>query len=108
MGTIEIVLAFLTASIGGGGIVALVQTWMQHKFKTEDTENETIKNLRIGLKIIIQHDIRKLAQQCIEQGYITLEDKEFLHEMYQCYKSLGGNGRLDTIMAEVEELEVRV
>lgn len=104
----EIAVAFVVSSMGGGGIVALIQTWLQHKLKSETKEDEIILNLRVGLKIIIQHDIRQLANRCIEQGYITLEEKEFLMEMYQTYKKLGGNGRLDTIMSEVEELEVRV
>ena len=42
----------------------------------------------------------------IQEGEISLEDKESLTEMYQAYKSLGGNGHLSTIMAEVERLHI--
>ena len=50
--------------------------------------------------------VRWLGKQYITAGEIHLEDKENLQEMYSAYKKLGGNGHLDTVMAEINHLKV--
>lgn len=38
---------------------------------------------------------------------IDLEEKEQMRKMHKAYKALGGNGDLDTVIGEVEKMEVR-
>ncbi len=35
-----------------------------------------------------------------------MEEKETLHEMHDAYEALGGNGHLDTVMDEVDKLQI--
>ena len=51
--------------------------------------------------------MRYLGRCYILDGKISLEDRENLEEMYTAYKSLGGNGHLETIMSEVRRLPVK-
>lgn len=58
-------------------------------------------------KVMITDRVRFLSKHYIAQGCITLEDKENLKEMYKAFNALGGNdGKLDTLMAEVEKVRV--
>ena len=41
--------------------------------------------------------VRWLGESYIIRGYITLDEKESLAEMYEAYKRLGGNGHLKTV-----------
>ena len=50
--------------------------------------------------------VRSLGKKYIAEGEIHFEDKENLQEMYDAYKSLGGNGHLDMVMTEVNHLKV--
>ena len=50
--------------------------------------------------------VRYLGGEYIARQEITLEDKENLRDMYAAYKALGGNGHLETVMAEVDRLPV--
>jgi hypothetical protein len=51
--------------------------------------------------------VRYLGRHYIEAGRIGLSDKENLTAMYNAYKALGGNGHLETVMNEVNRLEVK-
>ena len=104
----ELITTVVVASLGSGGVVALIQAILQRKWSKQDKESETILNMRVALKIIIQCEVKKAAERLVGQQYITLDEKDSLFEMYHCYKSLGGNGRLDTEMAEIGKLEVRI
>ena len=50
--------------------------------------------------------VRYLSKKYVDEGQISLADKENLEEMHSVYTLLGGNGHLDTAMAEVEKLKV--
>ena len=50
--------------------------------------------------------MRYLGKCYIADGKIPLEDKENLQDMYRAYKDLGGNGHLETVMAEVNHLPI--
>lgn len=57
-------------------------------------------------KVLMVDRVRHLGQSYIYSNQITLESKENLIDMYNAYKKLGGNGHLDTIIAEVEKLPI--
>ena len=60
-----------------------------------------------GLKVLTVDRVRYLGRSYINAHSISLEDKENLQDMYRAYKSLGGNGHLETVMAEIERLPVQ-
>ena len=110
---INILLGLLGAGIGSG-IMVLVQMKVQRKWQLEDrsaekneAQVESMNALTEALKVLMIDRVRTLGRQYIADGYISLEDKETIHEMYDSYKSLGGNGHLSMLMSEVDNLDVR-
>ena len=43
----------------------------------------------------------------INRGYTTVHESDIVHRMHDNYKKLGGNGRIDSLFAQYNYLEVR-
>ena len=101
----ELLVGILGAGVGSG-IMAIIQTWLQHKWKNEDNYNQQIEAITIALKEMMVDRIKQLASTYINAGEISIEDKENLIKMHTAYEGLGGNGRLDPVMNEVGKIRV--
>lgn len=105
---------------GSGGVASMVTAALNRHWKKKDEAEakETVTPELIGeltskinavvraQKVITTERIRYLGNCYIYANEIALDDKETLHEMHDAYEDLGGNGHLDTVMAEVDKLRV--
>ena len=103
---IEFAVTVLSGSVGAG-IMAIVLAALQRRWKKKDCKDAAIASLVNAQKVLMIDLVRYLGSRYIKQAEISLEDKENLHDMYAAYKSLGGNGHLETIMHEVDRLPVK-
>lgn len=61
-----------------------------------------------ALKFILYDRIRYLGQLYIADKSVDFDDRRILNDMHRSYHSgLGGNGDLDTLMAEVNRLPLK-
>ena len=90
------------ACLGSSGLTAIVLAILQRRWSCQDRQDAIVA----GLKVLTVDRVRYLGRCYILDGKISLEDRENLEEMYTAYKSLGGNGHLETIMAEVRRLPI--
>jgi len=100
--------------LGSSGLSAVVvallnRRWIKADRREDktDRQDDRIDALVDAQKVLMIDRVRHLGQAYITRGDITIAEKETLHEMHKAYKNLGGNGHLDTIMGEVDELPVR-
>lgn len=91
------------ACLGSSGLTAIVLAILQRRWSCQDKQDALVA----GLKVLTVDRVRYLGRCYILDGKISLEDRENLEEMYTAYKSLGGNGHLETIMAEVRKLPLK-
>ena len=98
----DFILTLLVACLGSSGLTAIAQAILQRKWANSDKQDALVA----GLKVLTVDRVRYLGRCYILDGKISLEDRENLEEMYTAYKSLGGNGHLETIMAEVRHLPI--
>lgn len=84
----------------GSGVTAVILALLQRKWSKDDKQDAMVD----ALKVLMIDRVRYLGQCYVARGEITLADKETLEEMHRAYKALGGNGHLNTIMDEVEDL----
>lgn len=96
----------LIGAVSGSGVCGLVIALLQRKWAKEDSHDARVDALVAANKMLMIDKVRFLGKKYIADGEITLEDKENLQEMYDAYKSLGGNGHLDMVMNEVNHLKV--
>lgn len=94
------------ACIGSSGLASIVVALLNRKWSKDDKNDSRIDAIVNADKVLMVDRVRWLSKQYMAQGCISLEDKENLKEMYAAYKALGGNGHLDTAMAEIEKLPV--
>ena len=97
----EIVQTIL-ACLGSSGLTAIILALLQRRWAKHDKQDAVVE----GLKVLTVDRVRYLGKCYIMDKEITLEDKENLQDMYRAYKSLGGNGHLETVLAEVNRLPV--
>ena len=91
------------ACLGSSGLTAIVLAILQRRWSCQDKQDALVA----GLKVLTVDRVRYRGRGYILDGKISLEDRENLEEMYTAYKSLGGNGHLETIMAEVRKLPLK-
>ena len=101
----ETISMLLSAGIGAG-IMQIINTVITHRMKKNDKEDERMAALTEAQKLLMQDKVRYLGGKFIAEGKISLENKEVLKEMHKAYQALGGNGHLDTVMAEVDKLPI--
>lgn len=90
----------------GAGIMTIVLACLQRYWKKHDEKGDAIQALVSAQKVLMIDRVKHLGEKYIQEKHISLENKENLHDMYAAYKALGGNGRLETVMQEVEKLTV--
>lgn len=94
------IVQIVVACLGSSGLTAIVLAVLQRKWSCQDRQDAIVA----GLKVLTVDRVRYLGRSYINNHSISLEDKENLQDMYRAYKALGGNGHLETVMAEVERL----
>ena len=125
---------FLKTFLGGAGgaaivagLFALIQWRLNRKAQKEDkaadrkavscaergreiqTLQNTVNALIVADRTILYDRIKHLAKSYIKRKWISVEEFEDLERMHKVYHDdLRGNGFLDAIMAEVNQLEKRV
>ena len=100
------IIVALIGAVSGSAVGAIVVACLQRKWAKEDRHDERVDALVVANKVLMVDRVRWLGKEYIKEGVVHLEDKENLIEMYNAYKKLGGNGHLETVMAEVNHLKV--
>ena len=102
----EFIKALLSGSVGAG-LMAIIMAALQRHWKKKDDKEGAIAALVEAQKVLMIDRVRHLGNRYVSERSISLDDKETLQEMFMSYRKLGGNGHLDTIMAEVSKLPIR-
>ena len=122
----EIIREVLIAVLTGGVIVAIIEgvreflAWRRNrKALLEDRQalnsdkrlekvERQVEALVESQKYILYDRIRFLGQSYIADGEIDFDDRRILNDMHKSYHSgLGGNGDLDILMREVNQLPLK-
>ena len=64
---------------------------LSNKLKRQKAEQEATRNL---LRALAECQIVRDCEECIKEGWCTVERKKSIEGMYQCYHILGGNGAI--------------
>lgn len=102
MGAIEATQIIISA-VTSSGVTAIILALLQRKWTKDDRQDAIVE----ALKVLMIDRVRYLGNRYIQEGSVKLSDKETLQDMHRAYKALGGNGHLNTVMAEVDELPIR-
>ena len=116
-------LAFLTGGVGVAvvqGIIELIKLAKKRKYEREDIAelserawrkdvDKTLRALTVAQRYLLYDRIRNLGSKYIAEGQVDIEDRRILKQMHQSYhEGLGGNGDLDLLMRQVDNLPLKV
>ena len=103
----SVLLTIVLAVLGSTGVSSIVVVCLQRHWQKQDRDDFRLDALVTAQQVLMIDRVRYLGRSYISKGYILLPDKENLIAMYSAYKALGGNGHLETVMDEVNRLEVK-
>ena len=103
----QTILTLALAVLGSSGVASVVVAVLQHHWSQKERGDARIDALVSAQQVMMIDRVRYLGKCYIEDGHIALADKENIVSMYNAYKALGGNGHLETVMTEVNQLEVK-
>ena len=76
--------------------------------KKQETQNITEWNaIKEGVKCILRDALIERHTQFTQLGYISTHGLQNWLAMYSAYKALGGNGLIDHMKDEIEELPIK-
>ena len=107
------VLPIITTSLMGYVIWVLQNNRKKEAFRIEE-ENKRIEEdnrkqqaLTEGTRMILLYMLERLYEEYKIQDYVTHEQRDRFHNIYNAYHALGGNGYGTALWETVQELEIR-
>ena len=70
-------------------------------------EADRLKALEAGVVCLLRKELIAEYEKWMDKGYITQTALEHYLHMFNAYKSLGGNGMIDHMKEEIEELPIK-
>lgn len=80
---------------------------MEAQRKHEEEQRKRFGIMELGIQNLLRNEIIKMHARCIEQGWASLEDKEFMERNYVVYHDMEGNGIGTKLHAEVMNLPTK-
>lgn len=107
------ILPIITTSLMGYVIWVLQNNRKKEAFRIEE-ENKRIEEdnrkqqaLTEGTRMILLYMLERLYEEYKIQDYVTHEQRDRFHNIYDAYHALGGNGYGTALWETVQELEIR-
>ena len=111
----DVVASILGGSLGAAlvsGVFGLIMWRLNRSAAKADSAaakktraEEQIGNVIVGLRALMYKEIKMLGREYLHRGQISTEDLEDLLTMHKIYHDeLGGNGFLDSLVAQVKRI----
>ena len=105
------IIGTIIASVVSGILVFVLQSYIKEnrKLKREREEKRSKREtaLEDGMVCILRKHLMDEHETWMAKGYITPKSLESGLLMYKAYKALGGNGMIDHMEEEIQELPIR-
>lgn len=92
----------ILAIITSGTLSALISGM----FALSSQKKQEKNGLREGVRVLLYDRIKYLCKKAIKAGGITSDQLEDILSMHNVYHDLGGNGFLDSLIAQVKSLPI--
>lgn len=110
MDTVSIIVSIFTSVVSAMLIFVLQSVIKENKrMKREKEATDTARTTAIenGLVCILRKHLMDEHEIWMAKGYITPKALESGLLMYKAYKTLGGNGMIDHMEEEIQDLPIR-
>ena len=101
------ILTSVVAGILGFILQSVIRENRELKRKKDDAMASRDNALENGMVCLLRKNLMEEHELWISKGYITSHALENGIAMYKAYKALGGNGMIDHMEDEIQELPIR-
>lgn len=102
-------------------LVPIIKWWLDRKNKNLENINDNLNDLNVkidnlqekteanadGTKQILRYRLIKDMGKAINKGYVCIKDLTEINNLYESYKSLGGNSVVDEIYSKYVKLPIK-
>ena len=99
----ELIATIAVSIIGSQALLEVVKSVIQARKEKKKKPSD----LEQGLRWLLQDKLEYLATREIQRGETTRQMKVFLHRGHGFYHSLGGDGDMDGLMEDYDQLPVK-
>ena len=113
----ETLIVLLSGAFGAAVIKmidGLLQFALQRRAKKQDNgkkeKSDVEKRIDAIAECIMATTLDRLQYLCkfyVNEGHVDIDDRRRLHIIHEKYKGLGGNGDVDDLMKQVNELPIK-
>lgn len=75
--------------------------WLLKKQKKDRDANST------GTMLLLRVQLIEYRDEWVQRGYVTKHGLQNFEDMYEAYHSLGGNGMVTQLLAEIRDLPIK-
>lgn len=93
----------ILAIISSGTLSAIISGM----FNRSNQKKQDHNGVREGVRVLLYDRLKYLCKRAIREGYIAPDQLEDILSMHDAYHGIGGNGFLDSLMAQVKKLPIR-
>lgn len=93
----------ILAIISSGTLSAIISGL----FNRSNQKKQDHNGVREGVRVLLYDRLKFLCKKAISNGYISPDQLEDILSMHNAYHGIGGNGFLDSLIAQVKQLPIR-
>lgn len=105
MDVVVLVIGWLISAFGVGSIVSSHINKRIEKVQQKQREQDIKQNaVEKGVQALLRSEIIRMYNKCSELGRFPIYERENLEHLYAEYKALGGNGVVEGLVEDLNEL----
>lgn len=101
----------ITTSVVSAMLVFILQSVIKENSKLKEEKKKAHEEretaLENGVVCLLRVRLLECHSRCMKDGYITAHNLQSWLMMYKAYKDLGGNGMVDHMEEEIQELPLK-
>lgn len=99
----------VVAAVVGPAMAALsgLVVWnIKESKKTAKETRDTREKINGSVRVLLRSQLIHMHQQITHNGVVSVSEREGYYEIYNLYKEFGGNGLIDRLTQQVDDVEI--
>lgn len=95
------------AIYSAAAVVALLGWMLSNRRMEKEKADEESELVKSALRALLRSELMRTHHQAVNDGYVSMVDKEVVERTYQSYHQLGGNGIATNLHDEMMALPTK-
>ena len=90
------------------GVSSIISAFINRKliavYKRQEEQELRQKAVENGMQALLRANIISIYNKYMERGYVPIYERENIDHLYKEYKTLGGNGVVESLIEKLDDL----